>query len=119
MSSLHQSLTLALKRSLLTPVFAPPPPGWHKGAASERYLKWGGGWWVVGESLRNLSKNILKTGWVKAKVARRGGGLEGVTTPPPQKKNLIAHEDAIELLDPHYCMAKVDFPPVTCGKGLQ
>ena len=43
-----------------------------------------------GDSLRNLSKNILKWGWVKAKVVRRGGeGLEGVTTPAPV--NLIVH----------------------------
>ena len=33
-------------------------------------------------SLRDFSKNILKQGWVKAKVVRRGeGGFEGVTTP--------------------------------------
>ena len=35
--------------------------------SSERCLKWGGG-----GSLRDLSKNILKQGWVKAKVVRRG-----------------------------------------------
>ena len=54
--------------------------GWV-GGSSERCLKWGGG------SLRDLSKNILKQGWVKAKVVRKGegGGFEGVTTPAPPK----------------------------------
>ena len=37
--------------------------------SSERYLKWGGG--ESGRSLRDLSKSILKQGWVKAKVVRR------------------------------------------------
>ena len=42
---------------------------------------------VVG-GIRNLSKNILKQGWVKAKVVRRGDeGFEGVTnTSSPPKK---------------------------------
>ena len=40
-----------------------------EGSSSKRCLKWGGG----GEgSLRDLSKNILKWGWVKPKVVRRG-----------------------------------------------
>ena len=47
------------------------------GGSSERCLKWGGG---VGGPLKDLSKNILKQGWVKAKVAIRGRGFEGVTT---------------------------------------
>ena len=46
------------------------------------------GWWGWG-SLRDLSKNVLKRGWVKAKVARRGGGgFESVTIPaPPENFN--------------------------------
>ena len=57
--------------------------GWG-GGSSERCLKWGG--------VRDLSKNILKTGWVRAKVVRRvGGGFEGVTTPAPPRKILIIH----------------------------
>ena len=63
--------------------------GW--GGSSERCLKWGGGGWG---SLRDLSKNILNRGWVKAKVVRRGG-VEGVTTPVttpvPPRKILIIH----------------------------
>ena len=35
--------------------------------SSERCLKWG-----CGGSLRDLSKNILKQGWVKANVAHSG-----------------------------------------------
>ena len=36
------------------------------------------------ESLRNLSKKYLETGGrIKAKIVRRGGGKEGVTTPAP------------------------------------
>ena len=60
--------------------------GWGKGVvdgeggSSERCLKWGGG-----GSSRDLYKNILKQGWVKAKVVRRGGGFEGV--PPPENFN--------------------------------
>ena len=42
------------------------------------------GWWGWRGSLRDLSKNILKQGWVKAKVFFvGGGGFEGVITPPP------------------------------------
>ena len=42
-----------------------------EGGSSERCLKWGSG-----GSLRDLSKNILKQGWVvKAKVVRRGEGV--------------------------------------------
>ena len=45
--------------------------GWLEGRGnSERCLKWGGG---GGRSSRNLSKNILKLGWLKAKVVCRGG----------------------------------------------
>ena len=49
-----------------------------EGGSSEGCLKWGGGGWG---SLRGLSKNILKTGWVKSKVVRRGEGFEGAITP--------------------------------------
>ena len=45
--------------------------GWG-GGSSKRCLKWGGGRWV---SLRDLSKNRLKQGWVKAKVVCRGRGF--------------------------------------------
>ena len=34
-------------------------------------------------SLRDLSEDISKQGWVKAKVVCKGRGFEGVTTPPP------------------------------------
>ena len=51
------------------------------GGSSERCLKWGGG-----GSLRDLSKNILKQWWVKAKVVRRGEGvLEVSPSLPPGK----------------------------------
>ena len=54
--------------------------------SSERCLKWGG----EGHQ-RNLSKNILKQGVVKAKVVRGGGrGFKGVTT-PTHPKILIVH----------------------------
>ena len=55
-----------------------------EGGSSEKCLKWGGG-----GSLRNLSKNILKQGVVKAKVVRIGEGFESVTTPapPPPQEN--------------------------------
>ena len=53
--------------------------GWG-GGSSERCLKWGGG--GVGESSRDLSKNILKQGVGKS-CSYRGGGFEGVTTPAP------------------------------------
>ena len=36
--------------------------GWWMGGGSEKCLNWGGG-----RSLRDLSKNILNQGWVKAK----------------------------------------------------
>ena len=52
------------------------------GGISERCLKWGGG-----GSLRDLSKNILKQEWVKAKVVRRGEGVLKVSPPlPPPRK---------------------------------
>ena len=54
---------------------------------SGRCLKWGGGGWG---SLRDLSKNILKQGWLKGKVVRRGRGFEGVTT-PASPNILIVH----------------------------
>ena len=41
------------------------------------------GWWRWRGLLRDLSKNILKQGWVKAKGFVGGGGFEGVITPPP------------------------------------
>ena len=47
-----------------------------EGGSSEGCLKWGSG-----GSLWDLSKNILRQGWVKAKVVR--GGVEGVTTHAP------------------------------------
>ena len=53
------------------------------GASSERCLKWGGGGWG---SLRDLSKNILKQGWVKAKVVHRGEGVLKVSPPLPPGK---------------------------------
>ena len=49
------------------------------------------GWWGWG-SLRDLSKNILKQGWVKAKVDLRGEGLLKVSSPLPPRKLLIIHE---------------------------
>ena len=61
--------------------------GWG-GGSSEGCLKWGSGGWG---SLRDLSKNILKQGWVKAKVVRRGRSLKGVTTPAP-RIILIIHQ---------------------------
>ena len=51
-------------------------------------VKWGGG---GGGSLRDLSKNILKQGWVKAKVVRRGEGVLKVAPPLPPQKILITH----------------------------
>ena len=48
--------------------------GWG-GGSSERRLKWG--WWG---SLRDLSKNIVKQGWVKAKLFVGGGVLK--VSPP-------------------------------------
>ena len=59
--------------------------GWGGGGcSSERCLKWGGG---GGGSLRDLSKNILKQGWVKAKVVCRGRGFSRChhPCPPPGK----------------------------------
>ena len=49
-----------------------------------------------GGSLRDLSKNILKQGWVKAKVVRRAEGVLKVSPPlpPPPRKILIIHEVA-------------------------
>ena len=41
-----------------------------EGCSSERCLMWGGG-----GSLRDLSKNILKQGWVKEKVVRMRRGF--------------------------------------------
>ena len=43
-----------------------------------------GGWGGVGwGSLRDLSKNILKQGWVKAKVSHWGKGVLKVSPPVP------------------------------------
>ena len=43
------------------------------------------GWWG---SLRDLSKNILKQGWVKAKVVHRGKGVLKMSPPlPPRNLN--------------------------------
>ena len=50
-----------------------------RGGSSERCLKWGDG--GEGGSLRDLSKNIPKQGWVKAKVVRRGEGVLKVSPP--------------------------------------
>ena len=52
-----------------------------EGGSSERCLKWGGG-----GSLRDLSKNILKQGWVKAKVVHRGRGFQRCHHPCPPGK---------------------------------
>ena len=59
-----------------------------EGGSSEGCLKWDGGGWG---SLRDLSKNILNRGWVKAKVVRRGRGFEGVATPVSLKILIIYH----------------------------
>ena len=61
----------------------------EEGGSSEGCLKWGGGWWG---SLRDLSNNFLKQGWVKAKVVRSGrrGGLK-VSPPMTSRKILIIH----------------------------
>ena len=42
------------------------------------------GWWG---SVRDLSKNILKQGWVKAKVVRRGEGALKVSSSLPPVEN--------------------------------
>ena len=55
-----------------------------EGGSSERCLKWGGG---GGGSLMDLSKNILKQGWVKAKVVHRGEGVSKVSPPLPPLEN--------------------------------
>ena len=53
--------------------------GW-RGGSSERCLRWGGGEWGIIKG--SFQKHLKNTGWVKAKVVRRGvGGFEGVTTP--------------------------------------
>ena len=55
-----------------------------EGCSSERCLS--GGW----GSLRDLSKNILKQGWVTAKVVCRGEGVLKVSPPllpPPENFN--------------------------------
>ena len=51
------------------------------------------GWWGL---LIDLSKNILKQGWVKARVVHRGeGGFEGFTTPAPQKILIVHYRGTI------------------------
>ena len=67
--------------------------GRWEGGSSERCLKWGGG----GEPLRDLSKNILKQGWAKAKVVRRGEAVLKMlpSLPPPPPKILIVHKGSI------------------------
>ena len=56
------------------------------------------GWWGMGGSLRDLSKNILKQGVGKGKSCSWGGGsFEGVTTPVPQKI-LIIHMEQLRLV---------------------
>ena len=55
----------------------------REGGSSEGCLKWGGG---GRGSSRDLSKNILKQGWVKAKVVRRGEGVLKVSPPLPPGK---------------------------------
>ena len=57
------------------------------GGSSERCFKWGGG-----GSLRDLSKNILKQEWVKAKVVRRGEWVLKVSPPLSPQKILITHQ---------------------------
>ena len=66
------------------------------GGSSEGCLKWGSGGWG---SLWDLSKNILKQGWVKAKVVR--GGVEGVTThaPPENFNHTLARVVFVEALN--------------------
>ena len=53
----------------------------EEGGNSERCLKWGGG-----GSLKDLSKNILNRGWVKAKVVRREERVLKVSPPLPPGK---------------------------------
>ena len=57
------------------------------------------GWWGA---LKDRSKNILKQGWVKAKVVHRGDeGFEGVTNPappPPRKKLISQHKNYTERI---------------------
>ena len=58
-------------------------------SSSDRCLNWGGVGWG---SLRDLSKSILKQGWVKAKIVRRGEGVLKVSPPlPPGKFNYTLH----------------------------
>ena len=50
-----------------------------EGGSSERCLKWDGG------GHQGIFQNILKLGWVKAKVVHRAGGFESV--PPLENFN--------------------------------
>ena len=56
--------------------------GW-RGGSSEGCFKWGGGGGVIKGSLQKH----LKTGWVKAKVIRRGEGVLKVSPPLPPPEN--------------------------------
>ena len=60
-----------------------------EGGSSERCLKWDGGGWG---SLRDLSKNILKQGWVKAEVVRKRRGVLKVLPPlPPPPRTILSY----------------------------
>ena len=74
----------------------PIPPGLFghskpRGVHTDQNFYGGKGWWMgkgvavkdasSGVVIKDLSKNIFKQGWVKAKAFRRG--VEGVTTPAP------------------------------------
>ena len=64
--------------------------------SSERCLKWG-----AGGSLRDLSKNILKQGWVKAKVVHRVEGVLKVSPPLSPWKIFIIHMGVLLVPQPH------------------
>ena len=59
-----------------------------EGRSSEGCMKWGGG---DGGSLKDLFKNILKQGWVKGKVIRRGELVLKVSPPLLPPKISIIH----------------------------
>ena len=61
------------------------------GGSSEGCLKWVGG----GGGIKVSFQNILKQGWVKAKVFV--GAFEGVTTPAPSPEN-FNHTPSIAIV---------------------
>ena len=61
-------------------------------------------------SLRDLSKNVIKQGWVKAKVTRRGEGVLKVSPPLPPWKILIIHEVDGTFLGSPYCSSTACYP---------